>query len=133
MAILIGNTGVVYHELEGNPRAVRYWAERGLIHREDSKTGGYSSLTVTTFLERLRAINDMMSGGKTKENEKFVSRQELARTMKFVEQGVDLARKAKEQGDPDEPDARRAAKRALPTTVVVPAGLRFGSTFDGGF
>jgi hypothetical protein len=76
-------------------------------------------MTVKTFLERLSAINDLLSKGRRVENKDFLHPDEVERQMRFVEQGLDLARKAKEQGMPDDPEVRRQKVADLPVSVLV--------------
>jgi hypothetical protein len=118
---IIGKSdGVVFFGPRSAPKAVRWWAERGLIHFEDSRTGQYQAMTVKTFLERLQGINDLLSKGRKSDNKDFAHPDEIDRQMRFIEQGVDLARKAKEQGSPDDPHVRRQKANELPVSVSVP-------------
>lgn len=126
--IVLPTSNVVFFGPSDAPKAVRWWAERGLIHYEDSRTSGYDSMPVRTFLERLKAVNDMLSNGATKENEKLATPDEIVRHTRFIEEGIELARLAKEQGEPSNADARKAAKSAAPLTVVMPSTTPF-STF----
>lgn len=127
MSILIPSTDMLYFGPADNPRAVRWWAERGLIHYEDTRTTAYDSMPVKTFLERLRAVNDMLSNGKSKENEKIANPDEVLRHMRFVEGGLELARLARTQGEPSNIDAVKAAKMSRPLTVIMPSTVAFSS------
>jgi hypothetical protein len=129
---IIGKSdGVLFFGPRSHPKAVRWWAERGLIHFEDSRTGQYAAMTVKTFLERLSAINDLLSKGRRVENKDFLHPDEVERQMRFVEQGLELVRKAKEQGMPDDPEVRRQKVADLPVSVlvekVVPPTLHLGN------
>lgn len=125
--IVLPSADVLHFGPADNQRAVKWWAERGLIHYEDTRTTAYDSMPVKTFLERLRAVNDMLSNGKTKENEKIANPDEVLRHMRFVEGGLELARLAKSQGEPSNIDARKAAKIAKPLTVIMPSSVPFSS------
>lgn len=100
MSVLLNtnNSGVVFFGPRSNPRAVRWWAERGLLHWEDSRDNGYGAVSVREFLLRLNGISEMLSNGRTKDNEGFLHADEVERHMKFVEEALELVRKAKEQG-----------------------------------
>ena len=98
MAYIALNThNVVFFGPRDNPKSVRWWADGGLIHYEDSRDNSYASMSVRTFLERLNAINDMLGNGIRANNQNFVHNDELQRQMRFVEAGVELAKLAKQQ------------------------------------
>ena len=46
----------------------------------------------------------------------------------FIEQALELVKKAKDQGIPQDPEVRRPKAMDLPVTVVMPSSLT--STFD---
>ena len=59
MSLVIGNmTGVVFFGPRDQPKAVRWWAERGQLHWEDSRTNAYDTVSVREFLLRLQGISD---------------------------------------------------------------------------
>jgi len=116
----VGQTGVVNFGPRSNPVRDKYWAERGMIHHEDTNTGEYQSMNVRSFLHRVQAVSDMLNNSRaTLSAEKFAHSDEIQRQMRFVELAVDLARKAQEQGMPSSKDARAELKRRRPTTVVM--------------
>jgi hypothetical protein len=118
---IIGKSdGMVFFGPRSAPKAVRWWAERGQLHFEDSRTGQYGILSVKEFLERLQAINDLLSKGRKVENQGFAHPDEIDRQMRFIEAGVELARKAKEQGMPQDPEVRKHKASELPVSVSVP-------------
>jgi len=124
MTILLGmDHGVVFFGPRANPKAVRWWAERGQLHWEDSRDNAYGTVALREFLLRLQGINDMVSNGRTKENEGFMHADELERHMRFIEQALGLVHKAKEQGAPDDPVAQRHKAMSLPVTVAMPSCL----------
>jgi hypothetical protein len=121
--MLIGDVGVVNFGPRTNPGRDKYWAERGLIHYENTETNEYDTLTVREFLLRLKAINDMLGNSRaTLASAKFAHADEIKRQQKFVEEASMLARKAQQQGMPSDPQARAEAKRRAPKSVVVPGG-----------
>jgi hypothetical protein len=125
MTILLNtnNAGVVFFGPRANPRAVRWWADRGQLHWEDSRDNGYGVVSVREFLYRLNAISEMLSNGRKKDNEGFLHADEVERHMKFIEEALELVRKAKEQGIPQDPTVRRHKAMELPVTVVMPSSL----------
>ena len=130
MSVLIGNEhGVVYFGPREKPRAVRWWADRGLLHWEDSRTNGYGSVSVKEFLLRLKAINDMLSNGNKKSNEGMMHADEVERHMRFIEQALQLVAKAKEQGDPQDPEVVRHKAQDRPITMVMPSCLSNAKDF----
>ena len=122
MTITIGGEhNVVHFGPRDNPGRDKYWAERGLIHHEDTVTGEYKTMTVRDFLQRLKGVNDMLGNSRaTLAKEKFAHSDEIKRQQRFVEEGTDLAKRAKEQGMPSDASARRELKRRRATSVVVP-------------
>lgn len=125
MSVLLNtnNSGVVFFGPRSNPRAVRWWADRGQLHWEDSRDNGYGVVSVREFLLRLNGISEMLSNGRKKENEGFMHADEVERHMKFIEEALELVRKAKEQGMPQDPQARYHKAMSLPLTVVMPSSL----------
>tara|TARA_R110000751_G_scaffold110252_1_gene207770 strand:+ start:965 stop:1354 length:390 start_codon:yes stop_codon:yes gene_type:complete len=125
MAFLLGQDhNVVFFGPRSNPKAVRWWAERGQLHWEDSRDNGYASVGIREFLERLKGINDMISNGKRKDNENFMHADELQRHQRFIEDSVELVRIAKEQGDPDDVRVRKVKAAELKKIgMVVPSNL----------
>jgi|TARA_R110000824_G_scaffold94214_2_gene227481 hypothetical protein len=125
MAFLLGQDhNVVFFGPRSNPKAVRWWAERGQLHWEDSRDNGYASVGIREFLERLKGINDMISNGKRKDNENFMHADELQRHQRFIEDSVELVRIAKEQGDPDDVRVRKVKTAELKKIgMVVPSNL----------
>ena len=114
---LIGQSDVV------NFNQHRYWAERGMIKWEDRDTGNFGSQSVRVTLQRLRALNDMVknsledvhSGGQ-----KLFYSDEVDRHMKWIEEMVELIKRARVQGMPSDASAVRDAKRRRKKTVCMP-------------
>ena len=119
MVHILGKTDVVFFGPREKPQAVRWWAENGMICYEDSRTGEYDAMIPKEFLLRLNAISDMISNGKTVENQGFMRRDDLARHVTFLEQGTDLVRKAKAQGNRNDPKVREQLKAARPVTIIT--------------
>jgi hypothetical protein len=107
----------------------RWWAERGLIHWEHKDTGDYGTVSIKEALIRLRGLNDMVTNSLAESHEagsKFLYRDEIEKMQKFIDEMLQLCKKAKAQGAPDDPSAVRDMKRRRRKVVSV-AGPR--STF----
>jgi hypothetical protein len=131
MSLVIGNmSGVVFFGPRDQPKAVRWWAERGQLHWEDSRTNAYDTVSVREFLLRLQGISDMLSNGRKKENQGFMHADEVERHMRFIEEALELVRKAKEQGIPEDPTVRRHKAMDLPVSVMMPSALNGGKSID---
>ena len=102
-----------------NPKRDKYWAERGLIHHEDTVTGEFQTIVMRDWLLRLQGVNDMLGRSK-KAAEDFVHGDEFGRNRKFVEEGVALANKAREQGLAGTEEGIKQARARKPVSVVVP-------------
>src|SRR5271166_5592624 len=103
MALFLGS---MEHDL-ARLGPLRFWAERGLIHVEDARDNSYDSMSVRSALDRIRAINDMLGNRREKHSEDQYDQTKRAELMAFVEKMVDIIRKAREQGTPDDPAACR--------------------------
>ena len=125
MVHLLGQDhNVVYFGPRSNPKAVRWWAERGQLHWEDERDNSYASVGIKEFLERLKGINDMISNGKKKDNEGFMHSDEVERHQRFIEESLELVRLAKDQGDPDDIKVRKVkAEELKKISMVVPSNL----------
>ena len=117
--IIGGKSGVLTFGPRENPERDRYWAENGIIHVE-SDNNSYETLSVRDFLLRLKALSDMLGNSKQAAKD-LMPGDEYDRTRQFVEAGVDLARKAQEQGMPTDKDAVKEANRRRKKTVVMPS------------
>jgi hypothetical protein len=92
-----------------------------LIHVEDARDNTFDSLGVREFLHRLNAINDMVGNSKaTLASEGFAHQDEIERQQRFIEDALDLVKRAREQGEPSNPDAAKAAKSRRPVTLIMP-------------
>ena len=113
---------IIRHEGVCHVGTVRYWAERGLIHAEDSRDNSYLTIPVKEMLLRVQALNQMrpgIDGTEDKITKAWVYEQRAA-IQKNVDEMVDVIRKAQEQGMPDDPTATGALKAARPVTMVMP-------------
>lgn len=121
---IIGNShGVVYFGPKYDPACQRWWAERGMLHVEDSENT-YDTLTVKEFLLRVKEINDMIGNSrKATKDSKLMDSEEIDRHQRFIDQACDLAKKAQEQGMPSDQSAVHDLKRRRKCSVVVP-GLK---------
>jgi hypothetical protein len=120
MSVHIIKSRVVFFGPTKDPKAVRWWAENGFLHYEDSRTGAVNSMSRKEFLLRLDAVNQLVSEGRKKENEGFMSYEEIDRHMKFIEEGIELAKLAKEQGDLTNPKVLADKEDRKPVSIVVP-------------
>ncbi len=121
MTTLLGTHNVANFGPRTAPVRDKYWAERGLIHLENTITNEYKLLSLRTFLHRLNAISNMISRARTElAKSNFAHSDEIKRQMQFVEKATIIAQQAREQGMPTDPDARKEAKRRAPKSVVVP-------------
>lgn len=113
---------------------LRFWAERGLIHCEDSRDNSYEVIKVRDMLLRLNAHNEMRPGIDGTEDpitKKWVY-EFRSHIQTMIEQMLELCRKAQEQGMPDDPTARNSLKARRPSTVVVPARPKVLKDMKGG-
>lgn len=111
---LLGTNNIV------NLGPLKYWAERGLVHCEDSRDGSCETIDTKIILERIKALNDMI--GNTKRKVPGLMHADEIRThQNFIDDMVQLCRAAADQGSPDNPDAIKDLRRRRPATVVVPS------------
>ena len=106
-----------------NFRKYRWWAERGLIHWEHRDNGNYGTLSVRMCLVRLRALNDMVQNSVKESHEsglKFMYASEITEHQKFIDEVIELCKKAREQGMPDDKSAGRDLKRRRRKVIHVP-------------
>lgn len=99
---------------------LRVWAERGLIHIEDSRDNSYDSIAVREALRRMVGISDMLKNSRTALRAGGMMADEYDRNMKMLEQMTEICRLAQDQGMPSDPTARRDLVRRRPVTVTVP-------------
>jgi len=123
LSLHINTNGVVFFGPRAAPKAVRWWAERGQLHWENSQDNSYGVVSVREFLLRLQGISDMLSNGNKKENEGFMHADEVERHMRFIEEAIELVRKARDQGIPQDPRVRRHKAMDIPITMVMPSSL----------
>lgn len=116
------------HAVSGNEvvrfRHLRMWAERGLIHIEDSRNSEYKVVSVRVMLQRMKGIQDMITNSKpsqrqTHSNDQF-DRAWIEENQGMLEAMVEVVKKAQVQGMPSDASARRDLVRRRPKTVVVP-------------
>ena len=116
---LLGNHRVVYFGSR-REKFLRYWAADGLVHVEDARDNSYEALSIRSFLQRVRAISEMLGNSRTELRACGVMHMdEFDRCLRFVEEAADLARRAKEQGDPDDPSTIKARRRSRPKSVRI--------------
>lgn len=113
--IITGNNGIVY-DSEGTA----WWAEEGII-RWESTDGQGGRQDVRTTLERLQGISQFNRNRNSGSG--FKTRQEVNQTQTYIEKMVELCRKAREQGSPDNPDALKDRARRRKKSVAVPRSI----------
>jgi hypothetical protein len=101
------------------------WAERGLIHIEDSRDNSYEAIAVKECLERLNGLNEMIGrskkGGMASRSNSFTNyMDEITDIQRMIDDTIDICRKAREQGMPTDASARRDLKRRQKTQVSIP-------------
>ena len=122
---LLGNHKVVYFGSR-REKFLRYWAADGLVHVEDARDNSYEALSIRSFLQRVSAISDMLGNSRGELRACGVMHlDEFDRCLRFVEEAADLARRAKEQGDPNDPTTAPARRRSRPTHVRVRQAAHF--------
>lgn len=100
--------------------SLRLWAERGLVHIEDERDNSYVCLTVLEAIERATALLEMLRGQRRELHEAGVlHREEWDRRMAGLGEILEVIRQAREQGPPDDPQARQEAERRAPRLFVV--------------
>lgn len=113
--------------LWGKGSIVRYWAERGLVHWEDSKDNSYGSMPWQEAAKRVLALSQMVHN--TRKEGLFGD--EINRMQKFVSDMEPIIRKAKFQGGPLDDthqvaeDRRRRAKKIMPMRTTANDPLEF--------
>lgn len=107
---------------------LRIWAERGLIHVEDSRDNSYKKVSTRDELFRLQAINDMLANSRQKGSEDQFDASNVTRIRRAVEGMIAVCQKARTQGDPfgESKALARRLVRTMPKTVVTPP-------YGGGF
>lgn len=102
---------------------LRFWAERGLIHVEDSTDNSYDSFSVQECLYRMRAISDMLGNStqRAKHSEDQFDAANRHRQQQMLDGMIEVCRRAQIQGMPSDPTARADLKRRAKRSIIVPA------------
>lgn len=115
---IVSDNGVVRYE------HLRLWAERGLIHIEDSRNNEYKVVSVHEMLQRMNGVQDMLINSKPSQREAHSHDQfdwsRITSDQRMIEQMVEVVERAKQQGMPTDPSACRDLVRRRRKTVVVP-------------
>ena len=123
MILFSGNGNVLRGDDVVRFGPLRMWAERGLVHIEDSRDNSYDTVSVRVCLQRMRALSDML-GNKTVDRQKNSTDQFdgefRRRNTEMLEAMTEVCRRAQIQGMPDDASARRDLVRRRAKTVVVP-------------
>ena len=101
---------------------LRIWAERGIIHQEDSRDNSYGSMSIRTALHRVSGLSDMLGNSSSRQmhSEDQFDRVNRTRIQNMINAMILVIRRAQEQGSPDDAGARRELVRRRPKTVLVP-------------
>lgn len=105
---------------------LRLWAERGLVHIEDGRDNSYESISVQDTLLRINALSEMIgnsqAGGRGSKTNSFTKyADEIKDLQDAIDRIIDVCQKAREQGMPDDPSARRDLARRRAKSVSVPS------------
>lgn len=103
---------------EGLERQVRFWAERGIIHCEDSLDNSYTTMTVRSFLRRAKAECEML-GNSDPSRDRGADADLRLEILRVVERAQEIAAQAQEQGMPEDASARRDLARRRPKTLCL--------------
>jgi len=110
MVYILGQQhGVVNHG------PLKMWADRGLVHIEDSRDNSYETHEVKEMLARIAAISDMMKhpiDGTESSKERKAIHEERVRQQDLIDSMIPVIRKAQEQGMPGDKTAINALKAA---------------------
>lgn len=120
MIAFAGNTFLGYDLVA--TKFLRFWAERGMIHVEDSRDSSYKVFSVRDCLLRMRALQEMLGNSTQRQmySEDQFDKEKRAEIQTMVEGMLKLCEIAKEQGMPSDASARRDLVRRRPKSVVVP-------------
>lgn len=101
---------------------MRFWAERGLIHSEDSRDNSYNVMSVRACLHRMRGLQDMLNNSKQRDlySEDQFDQANRLRIQRYLENMLQICQKAQIQGMPSDPTARRALVHRRKKTFVNP-------------
>jgi len=111
----LGNHGVVRW------KGKRFWAENGLVRCEDSADNSYTVTPVRRQLHRIRAVHDMLG-----RSEGFIAQyhDQVVEHQNFVDDMIDVCRRAQVQGMPEDPSASSSLARSLPKSVSMSGSSR---------
>lgn len=119
MDLFVGGQHGVAALVTYSGRVLRVWAERGLVHMEDSKDGSYQVKSVRDAALHLKGINDMIGNSIRDGHLNYAD--EVAMHQKFISECEGVLKKAQEQGMPTDESAVRDLKRRRATTLTVPS------------
>jgi len=102
----------------------RFWAERGRIHHEGINVDSYGSISVRDFMQHISGISDMLGNKGGNRAKRDLVRDVVLREgwQNVVDAAVKIARRAREQGMPEDPQACRDLKNRRPKTICVGGG-----------
>jgi hypothetical protein len=102
--------------LWGKGSVVRYWAERGLVHWEDSKDNTYSTMFWQDAAARVLGLSELVHNSR----EKGLYGDEIVKLQNFICAMEKVIRQAKEQGGPLDDVEQIAAERRRRSKKIVP-------------
>ena len=102
--------------LWGKGSIVRYWAERGMVHWEDSKDNSYGSMFWQDAAKRVLALSEMVHNSR----EKGLMGDEISRVQKFVCDMEPIVKEARAQGGPLDNVAQVAEERRRRRPKIMP-------------
>lgn len=114
----------VYHY-----KNLKIWAEGGLVHVEDTRTGDYGAESVREALQKTLALSEMIgnSGRNRTDAKEWLHYNDAVEALQtLVENLIAVCEAAKEQGEPGDPVADHEHARRLPKTFIQP---RAAATF----
>lgn len=119
MGLFIGGQHGVATLVTYSGRVLRVWAERGLIHMEDSEDNSYTVRSVRDALLHLDGINQMI--GNSIQSSSLNYKDEIDMHQRFIADCEKVMKKAQEQGMPTDASAVRDLNRRRATKLTVPA------------
>lgn len=116
-----------------NLRHIKVWAENGLVHVEDVKTGYYEAMHWRVAAERVAAISDfngkrLRLGNSKRNTPEYKFLPYLESDLEFCEKAPAVIRQAREQGSYDDPSMIRDRIRRLPQQISVGMTIPKAST-----
>lgn len=100
-----------------------FWAKNGWIHCQHP-VDGHKQMRVKEALERVYALSQMLRNSSEKDLIKYADTRE--RIQSFVDDMVEICKRAQEQGEYDDESMTRDKVRRLPKSISVPKSFSSG-------